>query len=42
MNLEEIKQAVLAGKHVHWASENYLVIRDSIGQWLIWSQFNDC
>ena len=41
MNLQEIKTAVENGKSVHWKTENYKVIKDSIGQWLIWSQFND-
>ena len=43
MNLDEIKAAVLAGKTVHWASEAYRVIRDSVGQWLIVCDMNgDC
>jgi hypothetical protein len=41
MNLQEIKNAVESGKTVHWASDNYKVIKDSIGQWLIWSQCNN-
>lgn len=35
MNLEEIKQAVDSGKTVHWASDLYVVVHDSAGQWLI-------
>lgn len=35
MTLNEIKEAVEAGKTVHWASANYVVIKDRIGQWLI-------
>jgi hypothetical protein len=35
MTLDEIKQAVLDGKTVHWANARYVVIHDSIGQWLI-------
>jgi hypothetical protein len=43
MNLDEIKAAVLAGETVHWASEAYRVIRDSVGQWLIVCDMNgDC
>lgn len=42
MTLDEIKAAVEAGKTVHWASRNYVVIKDSIGQWLIKCLLNDC
>ena len=35
MNLNEIKAAVRAGKTVHWASTNYVVEEDRIGQWHI-------
>ncbi len=35
MTLTEIKAAVEAGRKVYWASKNYEVIKDSIGQWLI-------
>ena len=35
MNLQEIKNAVNAGRTVHWKSEIYDVIKDQIGQWLI-------
>jgi hypothetical protein len=35
MKLNEIKEAVEAGKTVHWASPLYVVIKDGIGQWLI-------
>ncbi|CAH7389565.1 hypothetical protein VCHA53O466_50022 [Vibrio chagasii] len=38
---EGIKKAVDEGKAVFWASSNYKVIKDSIGQYLIHSQFND-
>jgi len=41
MTLDEIKDAVLCGVNIHWATHNYRVIRDSIGQWLIWSTCND-
>jgi hypothetical protein len=40
MTLIEIKQAVEAGRTVHWASTGYVVIKDSIGQWLIRCLFN--
>ena len=35
MTLEEIKQAVLEGKTVHWSNTNYVVVKDSLDQWLI-------
>lgn len=35
MTLNEIKQAVEAGKSVHWSNTGYQVIKDNIGQWLI-------
>ena len=41
MNLEEIKSAVLSGKKVYWGPKGYEVIRDNIGQWLIWCKDND-
>ena len=41
MNLEEIKAAVEAGKTVHWSNTLYVVIKDSIGQWLIKCTDND-
>ena len=34
-SLSDIKEAVLAGKIVHWKTPAYQVICDSIGQWLI-------
>ncbi len=34
-SLSDIKEAVLAGKTVHWKTEAYRVVCDSIGQWLI-------
>ena len=40
MTLIEIKQAVEAGRTVHWASTGYVVIKDSIGQWLIRCTYN--
>ena len=41
MKLEEIKQAVDEGKIVHWASEAYVVIKDSVPQYLIHCVLND-
>lgn len=38
---QEIKDAVSRGENVYWSKKNYKVIKDSIGQYLIWSQFND-
>jgi hypothetical protein len=35
MKLNEIKDAVLAGRTVHWKNGLYRVVCDSIGQWLI-------
>lgn len=40
MSLEEIKQAVLAGRVVHWKSGAYEVMRDGVGQWFIVCRFN--
>lgn len=41
MNLSEIKQAVEAGKTVHWSSRAYRVVKDSVGQWLIVCDLNN-
>jgi hypothetical protein len=41
MNLQQIKEAVEAGKTVHWSNRAYKVIKDSIGQWLIVCSIND-
>ena len=41
MTLDEIKLAIATGKRVFWATLNYEVIHDSIGQWMIWSRVND-
>jgi hypothetical protein len=41
MTLEDIQAAVEAGRYVYWSTPNYRVIKDSIGQWLIHSQFNN-
>ena len=35
MDLQTICGSVIQGKTVHWSNENYVVIRDDIGQWMI-------
>lgn len=40
MTLDEIKSAVISGKTVHWCNGLYVVIKDRVGQWLIWCQVN--
>lgn len=40
MTLQEIKDAVLAGRTVHWKSDAYEVTRDRVGQWFIVCRFN--
>jgi hypothetical protein len=35
MTLQEIKQAVGAGKRVHWSNVGYVVTCDRLGQYLI-------
>tara|TARA_R100001530_G_scaffold128156_1_gene97752 strand:+ start:334 stop:540 length:207 start_codon:yes stop_codon:yes gene_type:complete len=41
MTKEEIKEAVSKGKKVFWINDNYEVIKDSIGQWLVKSKANN-
>ena len=41
MTLQEIKNAVLAGKTVHWMNSGYVVYEDSEGQWFIVCTAND-
>ncbi|MBI6727142.1 hypothetical protein RYA05_04220 [Pseudomonas syringae pv. actinidiae] len=41
MSLNEIKDAVEAGKAVHWANTGYVVIKDRVGQFLIKCTSND-
>ena len=41
MTLEEIKQAIEDGKTVHWASKAYVVIKDSVPQYLIHCVLNN-
>jgi hypothetical protein len=41
MTLQEIKQTISENKEVFWKNENYQVIKDSIGQYLIHSKFNN-
>jgi hypothetical protein len=35
VDLQTICGSVIQGKTVHWSNENYVVIRDDIGQWMI-------
>ena len=35
LTLDEIRNAVESGHTVHWSHEGYVVLKDSIGQWLI-------
>ena len=41
MSLSEIKDAVEAGKVVHWANTGYVVIKDRLGQFLVKFTSND-
>lgn len=41
MKLTEIKEALSKGNTVYWKNENYQVIKDSLGQYLIHSKCND-
>lgn len=41
MTIQEIKDAVDAGKHVFWSHTGYAVIKDSLGEYLIHSIDND-
>ena len=41
MKIEEIKKLVTKGIKVFWINDNYEVIKDSIGQWLIESKSNN-
>lgn len=41
MEAYEIRLAVSNGAKVFWKNKNYQVIKDSIGQFLIWSRCND-
>lgn len=40
MTLAEIKQAITDGKKVYWSNKAYEVIKDSVGQYLIGSNFS--
>ena len=40
MKLQEIKEAVLAGRTVRWKNGAYEVIRDRVGQWFILCHLN--
>jgi len=41
MKLHEIKQAIEENKKVFWSNNNYEVIKDSIGQYLIKCNLNN-
>ncbi len=41
MNLQEIKDAIAAGKRVCWSNHGYDVILDNVGQYLIKCSFNN-
>jgi hypothetical protein len=41
MTLDQIKTAVNNGMQVHWATDNYVVIKDKFHQYLIHSRCND-
>ena len=41
MTLKEIKEAVENGKKVYWQNQNYQVVKDCIGQWMIKCQINN-
>ncbi len=41
MNLEEIKENIEAGKTVHWASDAYIVVLNSRGEYDILCPSND-
>jgi hypothetical protein len=41
MTLNQIKEAVEAGKTVYWVNPAYRVIKDNIDQWLIHCTFNN-
>jgi hypothetical protein len=41
MNAEEIRQAVNSGKSVFWKNSCYVIIKDSLGQYLIRCILND-
>ena len=40
-NVDEIKKAVDDGLDVRWSNDNYKVIKDANGQYLIMSQINN-
>ena len=41
MNFQEIKAAVESGKIVYVETDDYRVVKDSIGQWFIHCTIND-
>ena len=40
MNLEEIKASVESGETVHWANDQYRVIKTDNGGWLVMCDIN--
>ena len=41
MTLLEIKTAIDNGKIVYWNNPSYIIKKDKIGQWFIFSQFTN-
>lgn len=41
MTLDEIKTAIEQGKRVFWTNDNYEVIKDKLGQYLIYCHLNE-
>ena len=41
MNLQEIKQAIADGRKVYWSNPSYEVIKDNLGQYLIYRKANE-
>tara|TARA_R110000824_G_scaffold180413_1_gene360875 strand:+ start:346 stop:525 length:180 start_codon:yes stop_codon:yes gene_type:complete len=41
MKYKEVINAINKGKSVYWSNDNYRVIKDNIGQYLIHSYYND-
>jgi len=41
MNLEQIKKAIEEGKKVYWGNRAYEVIKDSVGQYLVYCSLNE-
>jgi|TARA_R110002050_G_scaffold54179_1_gene122737 hypothetical protein len=41
MNIKQIKKAIALDINVYWKSKAYQVIKDRLGQYLIWCNLND-